>query len=137
MRILVSPVVAAGLLLGGCAAPPVDTAAASWALAPGQEVGPDSSLLDVLVTRVGCNSGVTGHVEEPDVVLEDDRVVVTFVVTPGEPEAATCQGNPEEPWLLTLPEPLGDRSLVDGQCLIDDAVAGTVFCVDGGVRHRP
>ena len=91
----------------------------------------------MLVTRVGCNSGVTGKVEEPEVEVKSDRVIVTFVVSPGEPGSADCQGNPEVPFLLTLPEPLGNRALADGQCLGNDEVAGTAFCADGGLRYQP
>lgn len=137
MRTLLLSVAVSGMLLGGCVALPVDTADASWTLAPGQEVGPTSTQLQVLVTRVGCNSGVTGEVEEPEVEVKSDRVVVTFVVTPGEPGSANCQGNPEMPFLLTLPEPLGNRALADGQCLTNDDVASTAFCADGGLRYEP
>ncbi len=116
---------------------PGDTADASWALAAGQAVGPTSRQLQVLVTRVGCNSGVTGEVEEPNVEVRSDRVIVTFAVTPGDPRSAHCQGNPAVPFLLALPEPLGDRALVDGQCLTSDDVARTSFCTDGGLRYEP
>ena len=126
-----------GMLLGGCGALSGDTAAAFWTLAPGQGVGPASRQLQVLVTRVGCNSGVTGEVQEPEVELKSNRVIVTFVVTPGEPGSADCQGNPEVPFLPTLPEPLANRALVDGQCLTNDEVANTSFCADGGLRYEP
>ena len=89
------------------------------------------------MTRVGCNSGVTGEVDEPDVKVTSDRVIVTFVVTPETWGRADCQGNPEVPFLLTLPEPLGNRALADGQCLADDDVASTAFCADGGLRYVP
>ena len=137
MRTLLLSVAVAGVLLGGCGALPGRTADASWMLAPGQEVGPDAEQLQVLVTRVGCNSGVTGEVEEPEVEVKGDRVIVTFAVSPGEPGSADCQGNPEVPFLLTLPEPLGSRALADGQCLGNDDVAGTAFCADGGLRYQP
>ena len=130
-------VAAADVLLGGCGALPGDTADASWTLAAGQEVGPTSKQFEVLVTRVGCNSGVTGTVKEPEIEVKRDRVIVTFVVAPGEPGAANCQGNPEVPYLLTLPERLGSRALADGQCLTNDHYARTAFCVDGGFRHQP
>ena len=116
---------------------PGDTAAASWKIAPGEEVGPTSKQLQVLVTRVGCNSGVTGNVEEPEIEVNSDRVIVTFVVTPGEPGSADCQGNPDVHFRLTLPEPLGSRALADGQCLTNDDVASTAFCADGGLRYKP
>ena len=91
----------------------------------------------VLVTRVGCNGGVTGEVQEPEVELKSNRVIDTFVVSPGEPGSADCQGNPEVPFLPTLPEPLANRALVDGQCLTNDEVANTSFCADGGLRYEP
>ncbi|MGG5259828.1 hypothetical protein [Phycicoccus avicenniae] len=132
-----SVVAAGGILLGGCGVLPSSTAGASWSLAPGQEVTAASTELQVLVTRVGCNSGVTGTAEEPTVDVGADRVVVTFVVTPEEPGSADCQGNPEVPFTLLLPEPLGARALVDGQCLGDGEAAGTSFCADGGLRYEP
>ena len=125
------------MLLTACGALPGDTADASWKLAPGQEVGPTSRELEVLVTRVECNSGVTGQVEKPEIEVKSDRVIVTFVVTPGRAGSADCQGNPEVAFRLTLPEPLGDRALADGQCLSKDDVARTAFCADDGLRYEP
>lgn len=116
---------------------PGATADASWQLAPDQDISPTSKQLDLLVTRVGCNSGVTGEVQEPQIEVKSDRVIVTFTVTPGEPGSADCQGNPEVPYRLTLPEPLGERALVDGQCLNNDDLARTSFCADGGFRYEP
>ena len=89
------------------------------------------------MTRVGCNSGVTGEAEDPEVEVKSDRAIVTFVVTPGEPGTADCQGNPEQPFLLTLPELPGSRALAAGQCLANDDVARTAFCADGGLRYEP
>lgn len=137
MRTLLLSVAVGGMCLGGCGALPGSTAAASWTLAPGQAVAPTTKQLEVLVTRVGCNSGVTGEVEEPEIDVRSDRVIVTFVVTPGELGSADCQGNQEVPFLLTLPEPLGSRALADGQCLTNDEVASTSFCADGGLRYQP
>ena len=137
MRTLLLSAAAGGVLLGGCGALPGDTADASWTLAPGQELGPTSKQADVLVARVGCNSGVTGAVKEPEIEVKSDRVIVTFLVTPGEPGSADCQGNPEVPFLLTLSEPLGNRALIDGQCLTNEDVTSTAFCADGGLRYEP
>lgn len=121
----------------GCSAPTGDTATAVWTVAPGQGLDAQTTEIDVLVTRVGCNSGVTGQVVEPDVDLEGDRVIVSFTVRPGEPAAADCPGNDEVPYSLTLPEPLGDRQLVDGQCLSDGEASRTSFCEPGGLRYDP
>lgn len=43
----------------------------------------------------------------------DDSVTVTFAVRP-RLGAQECPSNPETPFVLELPEPLGDRSLRDG-----------------------
>lgn len=60
---------------------------------------------------------------------------MTFRVTPGEPSAASCPGNELVPYRLELPEPLGDRALVDGVCDEDDDTYA--YCASNGVRHRP
>lgn len=114
------------------------TAAATWELARDQRPGPGTSEVEVLVTRVGCNSGVTGEAKEPAVDFQESRVVVTFVVTPGEPSAADCQGNRPVPYRVALDEPLGSRQLVDGQCLPGGEAADTLDCESGGgVRYTP
>lgn len=92
-----------------------DTAAAEWGLAEGQEVTAETTSFDVEVNRIGCNGGVTGEPQEPDIDYRDTEVVVTFQVTPGPPRAATCQGNLPEPYVVELSEPLGDRAVVDGE----------------------
>jgi heat shock protein HslJ len=113
------------------------TAAAVWTVAPDQDLNAEASEITVLVTRLGCNSGVTGGVAEPDVRLEDDRVVLTFTVRPGEPSAADCPGNNQVPYAVDLREPIGNRQLVDGQCLPEGEAAGTSFCQPDGVRYSP
>ncbi len=111
-----------------------DTAAAVWRLARNQDVS--NSRITVMVTRLGCNSGVTGEVMPPAVVQEGEQTVITFVVAPGEPAAATCQGNPWVRYRLDLGEQWASSTLVDGQCLPDGEAVGTSFCNRGGVRHR-
>jgi heat shock protein HslJ len=113
------------------------TAAAFWTVAPGQDLNAETSEIAVLVTRLGCNSGVTGGVVEPDVRPEGNRVVLTFTVRPGEPSAADCPGNNQVPYAVELPEPIGNRQLVDGQCLPEGEATGTSFCQPDGVRYSP
>ncbi len=67
-------------------------AAAVWTAAPNQSLEPGTSEFTVLVSRLGCNNGVTGEVLEPDVRLDAQRVVLTFAVEPDEPSAANCLG---------------------------------------------
>jgi hypothetical protein len=114
------------------------TASATWMLAPGQRPGPDDTTFTVLVTRLGCNGGVTGEPQPPAVDYRDGQVVLTFVVEPGEPSSATCPGNEPVAYDVSLEEPLGDRQLVDGQCLADGAARNIADCdVKRGVRFTP
>ena len=99
-------------------------------------MGPDTTSFTALVRRLGCNSGDTGDVQKPEVNLEDEAVVVTFTVKPVQTEA-TCPDNDDVPYEVVLPEPLGDRSLVDGQCVSDTDASGAALCRPDGVRYRP
>ncbi len=92
-------------------------AAPVWTAAPNQSLEPGTSEFTVLVSRLGCNNGVTGEVREPDVRLDAQRVVLTFAVEPDEPSAANCLSNDQVRFDVTLEEPLGERELVDGHCL--------------------
>ncbi len=136
MRILLGLI--SGVVLvaaAGCSALPGSTATAIWTVSPQSSVSPESTSIDVLVTRLGCNDGVTGDVNAPDISVREDEIVVTFTVSPGPPMAANCQGNDEVAATIELPEPLGDRALVDGACSTAEA-ASTVFC-DTDVRVEP
>lgn len=111
-RVLVS-LLAIGTLsmTGGCGA---QGEPALWWPAPGQDVGPDTQVLDVMVLEQECASGqrATGRIKDPKVERDDRQVIVTFTVEPvGE---ATCPSNPPTPHQLDLGEPLGDRQLLDG-----------------------
>ena len=117
------------------APPPVaqgDTA--TWVLLDPAAVGPESTELTVGVTRLGCASGVTGAVLDPQVEITDEQVVVTIDVDPLPQGQYECQGNDTVEYVVTLAEPLGDRDLMDGACLAGEAV-GTAACVDGAVRR--
>jgi len=130
-----APAALVTLLLTGCAGNS-DEAVATWKLAGDQAITASATTLSVLVTRLGCNSGVTGDVNEPDVELTDEAVVLTFTVSPGEEGDADCQGNPPVRYEVELPEPLGDRALVDGQCASEEA-SSTAPCRPDGVRYSP
>ena len=73
-----------------------------------------------LVTRLGCNSGKTGEVNEPRVDEGEDEVTITFSVSPVEGDA-DCQGNDAVPYEVQLSEPLGGRTLLDGACTSAEA----------------
>lgn len=127
MRSMLGATAAIVLALAGCGILPGATSPAVWELAPEQVVDAETTTLSVLVTRVACNSGVTGTVNEPTVDRTDGELVITFTVSPGDPPAAECPSNDLVEYVIELDEPVGDRALVDGACRTTDA-ADTVFC---------
>ena len=113
----------------------VEGAIALWDLAPGERIDADSTTVTALVTRLGCNSGVTGDVNTPAVAVTAGEIVITFTVSPLQTGVASCPGNDQVEYLIELPEPLGDRQLIDGACTATEAAA-TVFC-ESDVRFLP
>lgn len=113
----------------------VEGAIALWELAPGHRIDADSTTVTALVTRLGCNSGVTGDVNTPEVAVTVAEIVITFTVSPMQSGVASCPGNDQVEYLIELPEPLGARQLIDGACTATEAAA-TVFC-ESEVRFSP
>ncbi|HEX5828321.1 MAG TPA: hypothetical protein VFY23_12410 [Candidatus Limnocylindrales bacterium] len=97
---------------------PDGLAEATWVLAPDQGVGPATTTFVALVTERECASGRSseGRVVGPDVLRTGDAMLVTFAVRP-LPGGQDCQGNPATRVTVILPEPLGDRRLLDGSTL--------------------
>jgi hypothetical protein len=91
---------------------------AMWRVAAGQQLGPETTEVDVLVTELGCNSGqdAEGRVLV-DRVVSDERSVIVVMATAPRGGAQECPDNPETPFVLNLPEPLGERVLMDGYSL--------------------
>lgn len=78
-------------------------------------MGPDTTTFTAMV-RHRMQQRSHGDVRQPAVSTQENAVIVTFTVA-GEPTgAANCLGNDEVTYGVSLPEPLGDRTLVDGQC---------------------
>ena len=88
-----------------------------------------------MVTRLSCTSGVTGDVDTPEAAVTSAEIVITFTVSPVQTGVASCPDNDQVEYLIELPEPLGDRQLIDGACTATEAVA-TVFC-ESDVRFSP
>jgi hypothetical protein len=111
---------------------------AVWSIDSGTELTSESRAFAALVTRLDCSGGVTGHVLSPVVHEEATRIVVTFAVEAlGATETTTCQGNPAVPVSVDLDTAVGNRELIDGQCLPGGPAFGTGFCLDEGVRWTP
>ena len=113
-----------------------DEAVSTWDLTKDQAPDSDTTAFTVDVTRLGCNSGETGSVNDPDIEMTDTQVVITFTVSPGEPSSADCQGNNAVSYDVELPEALGERELVDGGCASTEATS-TAPCQPSGVRYTP
>ncbi|QWC83787.1 hypothetical protein KLP28_09050 [Nocardioidaceae bacterium] len=116
--------------------PSATGAVATWRVARGTMIDTDMDAFTAEVTRLDCNSGVTGEVFAPTVVETDDRVVVTFAVAPSARLPVTCQGNALVPADVRLEAPIGDRVLVDGACEPGGGAESTGFCNRDGVRFR-
>jgi hypothetical protein len=92
-----------------------DVRASSWRPDPTREPEPDDTVLRVLVTERTRAGGkrADDRLQAPDLHLGERELVLTTFVTPFEgfmpPGSA-----PETPARVALPEPLGNRALIDG-----------------------
>jgi hypothetical protein len=89
--------------------------ASPWRLDPA--AGPPkttSATLHVLVEEIHCASGrsAAGRIEPPDVVLSESAIRIAAYVTPLG-GVQRCPGNPATPADFLLPEPMGERALID------------------------
>lgn len=106
---------------------------AFWAM-PQQQLDSTSTTFVANVVRLGCNGGVTGEVFEPEIVIDDSRIVITFTVESAP--AGRCPTNDAVPYVVDIGQPIGDRQLVDGACLPGGAAASTMWCGPDGVRWK-
>lgn len=105
-----------------------DAAPGVWELDRTQPLADTAASFTALVTRLGCNNGVTGEVVQPGIQVTKSQIVVTFQVTPDDPEAAKCSGNNPVPFTVELGEPIDGRQLIDGRCLPGGDAETTSFC---------
>jgi hypothetical protein len=98
------------------AVPSSEFGPATWALDPAFPA-PDATARDlhILVWERACASGkpTTGRMSEPLIVVGPTSITITIGVRPLA-GAQECPGPPGTPATLTLPEPLGSRTLLDG-----------------------
>lgn len=90
---------------------------ATWVLAPDLPApGAAATEVTALVTERACTGAtpMAGRLQPPRIVSSDTAVIVVFVAVPLEGDAFTCPGNPSTRVTFVLPEPLGDRQLLDG-----------------------
>lgn len=88
-----------------------------WRLDPDfGEPDSESTEIHLLLNERECVGGeaLGDRLLGPQVVLTEGEIRVVFVAEAPPGETFTCPGNPDTPFVLELPEPLGDRQLVDG-----------------------
>lgn len=86
-----------------------------WRLDPSKpEPEPDTVELHLLLTERECVDGreIGDRLIGPQVVMTDTEVRLAFAAEPPPGDAHTCPSNPETPFTLMLPVPLGDREIV-------------------------
>jgi hypothetical protein len=103
--------------VGGCRPSGVldEFGSAEWILDPAYPAPrPDATELHILVTEQACASGqpAFGRISAPAVTYAPDALAVTVGVRPLS-GGATCPSNPPTPVTVILPEPLGERALLD------------------------
>lgn len=117
----------------GVSVPPQVGVAATWTPAQPESIDAHTVTFEVFATRLECASGKTGELLAPVVVMGDKEVVIRIDAKPRHSGADTCQSNEPVRVSITLPKPLGHRSLVDAACLSGEAVR-TAACASGAVR---
>jgi hypothetical protein len=89
---------------------------ADWRLDPAvpRPAGGDRTI-HVVLTERACSGGQSpeGRIEPPVISTTEQAVIIAFFVRQ-VPGGNDCPGNPEFPLEVELPEPLGDRLLLDG-----------------------
>lgn len=88
-----------------------------WRLDPAAgSTAPESTTVAVLLTERECVGGqeIGDRLIGPQVVLTATELRIAFAAQPPPGDAFDCQGNPETPYTVTLPEPLGERQIFEG-----------------------
>ena len=109
------------IVIGHAEKPPeaVDTGVSMghWWIDPAKPApNATSTTIHALVTESTCSNGQppAGRVEQPIIEITETTITVTFRVRRPQGLSQTCQGAPPAAVELLLPEPVGDRKLLDG-----------------------
>jgi hypothetical protein len=75
----------------------------------------ESTEIHVLATEVACSGGTDmgDRLRDAVIVVGEEEIRITLEADPLQ-GAQECPDNPSQPTVIPLPEPLGDRRLVDG-----------------------
>jgi hypothetical protein len=88
-----------------------------WRLDPAAPPpGPDDRHVAVILNESECVSGqpIGERLVGPQVVMTDTNIHIAFAANPPPGDAFDCQGNPDTPFTVELPQPIGDRVIVEG-----------------------
>ncbi len=106
---------------GGCSQPhalaPPGLGQVDWTLdSTFPPPGPADTTIHVLVEEIDCRSGqpVGDRLTVPEIDARDNQILVAFAAKVPPGTSFECPGNPTTPVTVTLPEPLGNRTLADG-----------------------
>jgi hypothetical protein len=113
---------------------------AVWVTDPELPPSASASSFTALVTRLGCSSGETGRILRPGVVVTDTEIIVRFSAEALGDGYYECPSNDYVPYRVEIAEPIGERSIIDGECRSGGQAEGTAFCNEEaalGVRWRP
>lgn len=88
----------------------------TWRLDPAAPPDAGSTALQVVVQETDCVSGmeIGDRLVGPQVVMTESTLRIAFAATRPNAQGFTCPGNPESPATVELPEPLGEREIVEG-----------------------
>ena len=94
----------------------------NWRIDPEFGLDPASTMIHLLATEGECASGqaMGARLRSPHVVITNGEVRITLVADPPQGDLQTCPGNPEQPVVIELGMPLGDRAVVDGLAVLGD-----------------
>jgi hypothetical protein len=89
--------------------------ASSWRPDPTHDVRPEDTVLRVLVTEQTFSSGqrADDRLLAPELFADEAELILTMFIKP-RPGYQSAAGNRETPARITLPEPVGERRLIDG-----------------------
>jgi len=88
-----------------------------WRLDPSvPALGPEDDSVAVILNERECVSGqaIGDRLVGPQIVMTETQVFIAFAAERPPGDAFDCQGNPDTPFVVDLPESLGDRELVEG-----------------------
>jgi hypothetical protein len=88
-----------------------------WRLDPETaEPTAESTRVSVILQERECVSGqeIGDRLVGPQIVMTGTKVFVAFTAKGPEGDFFDCQGNPQVPFVVELPEPIGDRELMEG-----------------------